>query len=170
MKSDKKKFWVVFGVILVLLSIFLLLRPTIPDSEILVLEFASGDVFLLTISDLRKLDGIDFQNIGDKPDSIVQVLEGFYQRYRASRGDNLVNVFYLEQILELSGLENIKLSRLLFHSSDGARVMIAPQGDRDSLILMVLERENNVFTLRLIIPEDGFSQRWLKKIVRIEVM
>ena len=54
---------------------------------------------------------------------------------------------------------------LIFYSSDGAQVQI----NRTELPLLYLSQitKNQENYLRLIIPSDSFSQRWLKKINRI---
>ena len=159
--SSKKKFCIIFSLISILLIVLLLLRPQPAESDILVIEFYGNDAFLVPIMDLRLLDGIDFNNLEEDAD----VLAGFYERYRASKGESLIKVFHLNTILELSGVEDLEYSRLVFHSVDYARVLIS--GER--LVLLALEFEDGEYTLRLIMPEDRFSQRWLKNVVRIEV-
>jgi glycerophosphoryl diester phosphodiesterase len=54
---------------------------------------------------------------------------------------------------------------IIFHSSDGAQVKIK----RTELPLLYLSQitKNQESYLRLIIPSDSFSQRWLKKINHI---
>ena len=168
MKKDKKKFWAIVSVLVVILLVLLALRPEMEDADVLTIELRSGEISKVSIADLQRFEGIDFENLGDESE-VVWLYEGFYERYRASRGDRLLRVFYFNQILEFSGFAGVEYTRLVFHSADGARVMIAPQENRDSLILMALELENGVYTLRLIMPEDSFSQRWLKNVVRIEV-
>jgi hypothetical protein len=201
--GGQKKYWLVFGLVVILLAVLMLFRPKLDDTTILIIEFNDGELFEIPIQDIAKLEGIDFQANGNRTNDsgdINEILERFYERYRASRGDKLLKVFYIEQILgltsdfclpsKLEGLRVVEIdtvnvkrncnnseienkiadfTRYIFHSADGARVMIAPQAHRDFLILMALEFEDGEYSLRLIMPEDSFSQRWLKNVVRIEV-
>jgi hypothetical protein len=167
--SAKKKFWLTFGIVFVSLIVLLVLRPEMADATTLVIELSSGETHEINIQDLRRSEGIDFQNLGEESEVVVNLLERFYERYRVSRGDKLIKVFYLHQILEFSRSESIEFTDILFHSADGARILISPQEHKDFLILMALELENGEYSLRLIMPEDNFSQRWLKNVVRIEV-
>jgi len=167
--SAKKKFWLIFGIVFISLIVLLILRPEMADATTLVIELNSGDTHEINISDLRRLEGIDFQNLGEESEVVVNLLERFYERYRASRGDKLIKVFYFSQIIQFSGSDSFEFTDILFHSADGARILISPQEHRDFLILMALELENGEYSLRLIMPEDNFSQRWLKNVVRIKV-
>ena len=126
MISARKKFWLIFGIVLILLAVLLALRPEMADATTLVIEFRGGDIYEINIQDLRGLEGIDFQNLGDESESVAGVLERFYERYRASRGDRLIQVFYFYQILKFSGSDSLEYTNIIFHSADGARVMITP--------------------------------------------
>jgi len=175
--SDKKKFWIVVGVVLGLIAFLMLFRP-LYYTGVLVVENDEGESVRIQISDLYTIRGIDFQNLRTNVEvygnadleHVIRLMERFYDRHREDRGRNLLKVFYVDQVIRFSQLQSMDYVRLIFHAADGARVVIEPQQHRDFLILLALERDRRDLSLRLIMPEDNFSQRWLKNVVRIEVI
>ena len=82
--------------------------------------------------------------------------------FQTKRGDSF-NGYKLSDILslfELDGEENIT-----FHSIDGGSLKLN-RSEFGILYLILMENEDAI-RLRLIIPEDEFSQRWMKYVNRI---
>ena len=171
--ENKKTFWLIFATVLIFLVLLLIARPKV-DPDILTVEEQGGDHIEIPIKELQTLKGIDFQNLTPDTDDAeiihtVELLERFYEKYSEEKGKTLIKIFYLDQILRYSRLGLLDYWRLTFHSTDGASVMIAPQEFKDNIILISLEKQKGELTLRLIMPEDPFSQRWLKNVARIVV-
>jgi len=142
-------FWVIIVIIVVVIAVLLQFAPK-SDGSALIVETVGGEIIEVPFNDILKLEGITFPT----PDLVINQ---FYEKYKK---DNLIKVFFVQQLLP-SG----DFTRFVFHSVDGARVMI----EDESLVLIALEKQNEDYTLRLIIPEDNFSQRWLKNVCRITI-
>ena len=161
--GKKNVFWVINAIVVVVIVVLLLLRPQQVVGGDLTIESVVG-LTEIPINVLQTLSGIDLDSLAPESKTIV---ERFYEKYKSDKGDSLLNVFFIEQILRFVDLGDADYSRMIFQSIDGARVVIEPRAGKDSLILMTLEKVNDKHSLRLVMPEDSFSQRWLKNIVRI---
>ena len=157
---SRYRFWLIVIVLVALLTILLLARPEV-DTQVLLVRNAYGEAAEIFINDLLKLESVE--------DAFLRPVYAWYDRYSKEKGENLLRVFEISQIIELTGFENQDFTLLRFDSTDGASVVIQPRDDKDSLILMTLEREKDDLSLRLIMPMDSFSQRWLKNVVRISM-
>ena len=174
--SKKKKFWIVIGVLTAILCILLLLMPR-SSSGSLMIETDDGDVSEINLSSLRIRRGINFddlaemERIEESQESlyIISVILRFYERYKEDKGKNLLRIYHFDDILRIAAIEKMDYRRLTFYSDDGASVRIEPQEHKDFLILLSLEMNQNNLSMRLIMPEDNFSQRWLKNVVKIYV-
>jgi hypothetical protein len=162
MDRQKKIFWIIIIVIVALLSVLILFLPK-QISGYLIIEGVDGEITELSIQYIKSLAGIDFENMVPSTETNQSLLR-FYERYKQDKGDSLISVYYIEQFIG-----GKPYTRLIFHSADGVRVMIQPSSDVDSLILITLEKNKEEYSLRLIMPRDNFSQRWLKNVVRIVI-
>ena len=163
----KKKFWLIIFVLVVFLVILLLARPDDIDTNILLVRNSAGETAEIVIRDLLGYDGILFKEISLKDENPDNPLLNWFIKYRSDKGDNLLRVFYINDIIQMTGFENKEYTLLRFDSADGASVLLQLQEDRDNLILLTIEREKDELSVRLILPLDNFSQRWLKNVVRI---
>ncbi|MCL2064805.1 MAG: hypothetical protein FWG98_10620 [Candidatus Cloacimonetes bacterium] len=168
------RFWLLVVVFVLLLALLLSFRTEI-DSDILLVRNAHGEIAEIAINDLMQYEGLLYENVKLEDEMrvyfdgqrIENPLLNWFERYRRDKGENLLRVYYINDIIEMTGFENQDFNILRFESLDGASVVIQPRADRDWLILMTLERENENLSLRLIMPMDNFSQRWLKNVVRV---
>ena len=151
--NKKYYFWLVFVALLSVLIILLIMRPSVSD-EILIITKQNGESREILIADLLNKDALSHDEID----------LNWHENYIANRANSLLKVFSIEQILE-----NSVFSKIRFYSFDGASVLVEQTHNRDTIIYLILEEENNKLSLRLIFPQDSFSQRWLKNIVRIEL-
>lgn len=81
------------------------------------------------------------------------------------RGDKFVVV----SLLDVSKLLNINISeyqKIVFQSSDGGSLAVNILEISDLYITETTQNGNQFY--RLIIPQDDFSQRWLKMLNRVE--
>jgi len=74
--------------------------------------------------------------------------------------------YSLREILSVKEIKPETLSRMIFHSADGGSLAV-DISELDNLYL-VQEIQAGEKSLRLIIPTDDFSQRWLKYLIAIE--
>ncbi|KQC07652.1 MAG: hypothetical protein APR54_05760 [Candidatus Cloacimonas sp. SDB] len=74
--------------------------------------------------------------------------------------------YSLREILSAKEIQPNKFSRIIFHSADGGSLAV-DISELDNLYL-VQEIQAGEKSLRLIIPTDDFSQRWLKYLIAIE--
>ena len=165
--SKKKIFWIVIFFILSVIISVQILRPAL-DSEILTIVSIQGETKEIIISDLLSIDSVDFNNISNQSDA--KIINDWYEKYVISKRNNLLKVFALHQIISLSGVEDNLDFPLTFESIDGGKVLTYQvHGDSRMLILLTLEKDHNGLSLRLIFPEDTFSQRWLKNVIKITI-
>ena len=134
----RKYFFLVIIVIIGVIAILLRFTPN-HDSDVLIIEFPNNEILEITFDKIIEMEGVVFENY-DKP--------------------TLVKIVSIQQLLP-----EFDFIRLLFHSTDGAKVLI----ENETNILIALEKNNDQYTLRLIMPDDNFSQRWLKNVCRITV-
>ena len=154
----------------------LLLTPRV-STESLIIETDDSDVSELNLSSLRIRRGINFDELAEAEKIeeseeglyILSLLLRFYERYKEEKGKNLLRVYYFDDILRIAAIEKFNFYRLTFYSADGASVRIEPQEHKDFMILLALEINQNKLSMRLIMPEDNFSQRWLKEVVKVYV-
>jgi hypothetical protein len=139
------------------LGVLLSLSPKV-EPDVLIIEDSSGQHSELKLSDIAQKEGIDCKKVSD------ETMLNFHDKYSKDKADTFLKAFYLNDIIDRS---DYKL--LTFNSADGATVIIEPKPDRDNLILLTLEKNQDNLSLRLIMPEDSFSQRWLKNVVRIYI-
>jgi hypothetical protein len=123
-------------------------RPKI-DSEILFIEI-NDTVTEIKIQNFLYTEGIE-------------CTDSFFIQYRERQGDSLLALFRIESILYKANITNF--TTLTFYAANGARIIIS----RDTEILISLELHRNKQSLRLILPNEPFRQRWLKNITRIRV-
>jgi len=147
--NKKIIFWVIIAVLITVIAVLLQFTPDI-DGSTLVIEKKDGETVEMAMEDILRLEGITFPTADP-------VISQFYEKYKK---DSLVKVFYVQQFLHTEDFAG-----LIFHSTDGARVLI----ENEPIILITLEKQNKDYSLRLIIPGDSFSQRWLKNVCRITI-
>jgi len=172
----KKKFWITVAI---LFAILLLLIMFLPKSvkNVLTIETDDGQSVEINLKSLQQRKGIDFKALsnsseeyeGEESKYIVGMLLNWYNRYIEDNKKNLLKVYEFDQILHLAEVQYYDYHRLEFYSGDNARVVVEPKEHKDNIILIALEKESGYLKCRLIMPEDNFSQRWLKDIVRIVV-
>ncbi|MCL1826497.1 MAG: hypothetical protein FWG20_00460 [Candidatus Cloacimonetes bacterium] len=120
----------------------------------------------INFAELRQIASAD-----DTPNDLytIEVLLNFYENYVGEDKDKYLKVYEIDQIIQLSGIKRLDYKRLTFIAADGARVVIEPYENKDSLILLAFEKNKSEYTCRLILPEDSFSQRWLKNVARVSI-
>lgn len=127
--------------ILLLLVIILLYRRDVDQTYDLVLEFENNQV---EIADITVFGSI-------------KITTNSYDTYSA---------YSLREILLAKEIQPNKFSNMIFHSADGGSLAV-DISELDHLYL-VEEIQAEKKYLRLIIPSDNFSQRWLKYLISIE--
>jgi len=172
----KKKhiYWIVILAILTALMIFIALLPNY-DKTLLIIENAASERCSLSTNDIYTIKGIDFSTLRSSFEEIndytvqhtISLLEKFYAEYSEEMGKSLIKVFYVDQIIQKSDLRDYTYQSLTFQSPDGKQVFIEPSTYEDILCLITLEKSGSRFFLRLIMPEDSNSQRWLQNVVKI---
>ncbi len=75
--------------------------------------------------------------------------------------------FPLTKMINSIGIKEVQFSKITFHSSDGGT--LAVNGNELANLYLVENKKGKEQYLRLVIPTDDFSQRWLKYIVMIEL-
>ena len=83
-----------------------------------------------------------------------------------TKNDDDLIAFSLKKIITDIGLNKKKYSKIIFHSSDGGT--LAVNGNELDNLYIIEKNKGEEKYLKLVIPTDNFSQRWLKYIVRIE--
>ena len=173
---NKKLFWLIFFIFFLILIIFSLCTRH-DKSCFLTIESAEGEFYELTFQEVDSRKGINFDKI-DQSNELsynvnvehnIEVLKQFYKNYYYDKGNSIIKVLFLDQILALTSPANLYYEMLIFESIDGAKVVIEPTQYDDNLILITIEKSKNNYTLRLIMPEDRFQQRWLKNLCKISI-
>jgi len=163
-------YWLVFAALILALITLIAMLPNY-DSTLLTIENKDGELSEISINDIYTTKGIDFENLQNFNDEAVEhtisVLQSFYEKYSEDKGNSLIKVYYFDQIMQKSPLRDLTYRQITFQSADGAQVLIQPTEYKDNLILITLEKDGSKYSLRLIMPEDTFSQRWLKNVVKI---
>ena len=176
--NKKKNFLIILIITIVVLSVLLMFNKK-TDTSVLIIEADNGEFSEINLKDIQQLKGINFNEVKRTSETLedddislysFSLLNRFYNRYSEDKGKDLIKVFYIDQIIRLSQLQIMDYRQLVFHSSEGARVIIEPTEHKDFLVLLSLEKNRGALSLRLIMPEDNFSQRWLKHIVKITVI
>lgn len=93
---------------------------------------------------------------------IVEDLTVFQPRKIETRRGDLYSGYSLAEILSVFHIDPAELTKLTFASADGA-ILQLDITELDELFL-VLEQNNKSLSIRLVIPDDEFAQRWLKYI------
>jgi len=158
-KACSLDLWLVITGLIILCAVLLLFRQRVTDDH-LILEDSSQNTSAINIMELQNYSGLDLTNL---PNGAIRT---FYEKYHLDKGDNLLQIYTLEQIFLLAGIQKLASSSYIFSSSDGAMVKVESKSEQH--ILLTLEKNNQDISLRLIIPEDKFSQRWLKKVTKIK--
>jgi len=163
-------YWLVLGAFVLALVILIAMQPNY-NSTLLTIENKDGELSEVSIDDIYTTKGIDFESLNSIDDVsaeyTISVLQSFYEKYSEDKGSSLIRVYFLDQIMQKSPLRDLTYKQVTFQSADGAQVLIQPSEYRDNLILITLEKDKGKYSLRLIMPEDTFSQRWLKNVVKI---
>jgi len=133
---------VLFALIIVLLGLSWLINRDKVPSEV-----------LLTIT----LSGKSIE-IGAFPADAIQTVET-----GQGKSEQVIAVKYFLK----SYLDDNSWNKLNFISSDNAELTI-DRKELDSLYLSMISKDEESY-LRLIIPSDGFHQRWLKYITQIDL-
>ena len=155
MNKERKTFLILIIFLLFLLTVSLYIIPKTSD-DILLIRNQHGETSEIKLTDLLLIEHIDI--------NLNQTIANWHVRYKADKGETLLNVLSIQQIISLTEFNNQSFDTLYFDASDGASRVI---DSRNSIILITVEKEKEGLFLRVITPEDTFSQKWLKNIVRI---
>lgn len=172
--KENKKFFITIGVTIVVLIVLLMLRKPV-SYDVIVFEDINRETFELSLQDINRFKGIDFDRLSiseaEEFDENISynkdILKRFYDKYKEEKGNSLKKVFLFDSVLALTTFRNYDYYSITFHSAEGARIKVTPTEIDDYLILLTLEQHSGNYSMRLILPADSFSQRWLKNINRI---
>lgn len=173
MISNKKFGLIVLFVVLLLIALVVINNPI--EYNHIIIEEKYGEETQLSFKDINRFKGIDFEELKDlnpeqydiKVQENVKTLLSFFESYKSKKEKNVKKIFYIEQILDLTKFKNYDYRSITFESVEGAQIKIEPTESQDFLILLSLEKYGKKYSLRLILPADNFSQRWLKNIAKI---
>jgi len=80
------------------------------------------------------------------------------------KGDNYIALSVMTIVNSLD-IKEEEITKITFHSSDGGSMLV--RGSELKKLYLIENKENNKKYYRLIIPNEDFSQRWLKYITKI---
>jgi hypothetical protein len=166
-------FWGLFLIILITIIILSVLNKH-SKKYFLVVDNGKGEEQIFSFDQVYTIIAIPFETIKVKIDEVVQpdVLEAyislikFYDEYNSK---TLIKAFYFDQLIRAVDFAGYDYKIITFHSGEGASVLVEPKEMRDFLILLTIEKHRGKYSLRLILPNDSFKQRWLKNIERITI-
>jgi len=175
--QKKHIYWISLASIFIIVIITIAILPD-HDLPLLYIENSLSEQTTLSINDIYTLKGIDFANLRSSyeeiNDNVVQntisVLETFYQQYKDEKGNTLIKVFYIDQIIQKCDLRDFTYSKLIFTSANGESITIQPTEYDDYLVLLTLEKKGQQFVLRLVLPLDNSQNRWINNIIKITML
>lgn len=173
LKKNKKIILSAIIAFIVLVILLFINKPKYHD--FIILEDRLGDFVELSIRDINRFKGIDIEelkniDLSEHEETVqmnIQTILRFYESYKETKKSNFKKLYYLDQILNMTQFRNYDYSSVIFESAEGAKIKIEPTLREDYLILLSLEQYSGRFSLRLILPDDRHSQRWLKNITKI---
>ena len=71
-------------------------------------------------------------------------------------------------ILDLLQIDENDYTRVFFSSRDGSRIAVDREEVLQRQVYLIPEGDDDIWTMRLVFPRDGFRNRWLKDIVLVE--
>jgi hypothetical protein len=172
--NNKKVFWSVIFIIIIIIYILTICSKK-NYKTFLLIETAEETIYELSFDEVISRKGINFDDLetASTLDDYEVIrnnnrLKEFHESYLDEKGKNLIKIIFVDQIFQLTPITS-NYSKLIFHSDDGAKVSLDFNQLDSDLILISIEKNGGKYSLRLILPDDSFSQRWLKNIVKITV-
>ncbi len=140
-----KKIFIVFVIlIIILLALIFYQKSKIVDDEGIQITFQNRKIFL-SFSKIRSNKQISFTT---------------------NRNDNF-NGYDLSSIFISLDIPTDNDSQYIFHSKDGGTLNLTKEVNE--IFYLVFQQEADGQYIRLVIPSDEFSQRWIKYLVAIEI-
>jgi len=82
-------------------------------------------------------------------------------------GNEKFQAVAIEKIFEIFSIKPAKVRSITFISNDGGALVL--KKSELNKAFLALEEQMNKLQFRLIIPNDEFRQRWLKRVVELQV-
>lgn len=99
--------------------------------------------------------------------SYVDIQKNEQISFVTERGDNMTG-YQLLEILENMQINTQEIEGYIFRSLDGGTLELSKDDEAQFYLIFqdVLDKQD----VRLVIPTDQFSQRWIKHIIEIELI
>ncbi|MDA3813072.1 MAG: hypothetical protein PF570_02340 [Candidatus Cloacimonetes bacterium] len=130
--------------IIILLALIFYQKSRINDDEGIQITFQNRK-FFLTFSNIRLNEQISF----------------------TTNRDDSFNGYDLSSILISLDIPTDNDSQYIFHSQDGGTLNLTKEVNE--IFYLIFQQEADGQYIRLVIPTDEFSQRWMKYLIAIEV-
>ena len=140
----KKILLVLIILIIILLALIFYQKSKVTDEEGIKIIYKDREIFLSN-SKIRSIKQISFTT---------------------KRGDKF-NGFDLDNIFKSLKIPTNNDSQYIFHSKDGGTIILTKE-ENETFYLVFQESATGQF-IRLVIPTDEFSQRWIKYLIAIEI-
>ena len=140
----KKIFILLVILILILLALIIYQKSKVTDEEGFKITFQNREIFL-TYSKIHSNEKISFTT---------------------GRGDRF-NGFDFAEILKILKIPTDIRTEYIFHSKDGGTLNLTKE--KNETYYFVFQEDATGQFIRLVIPTDEFSQRWIKYLVAIEI-
>ena len=144
--KNKKDWGIVLLVLLILVTVFIFLfyLQNRGREEVSGLQIIRGDLLIEPVTG-------DFANM---PQTNISM----------DNGDQFQG-YLVSDILRYFELEREEIKAVYFSARDGGRIIVSRDEIEKREVLLAID--NNTF--RLIFPQDGFRNRWLKNIIALEI-
>ena len=140
----KKILLILFILILILLALIIYQKSKVINEERIKITYQDQETFL-TYSKIHSIKQVSFTT---------------------HRGDRF-NGFDIDDVLKsLEIPTNIEME-YIFHSKDGGSLNLTKE--KNETFYLVFQEDANSQFIRLVVPTDKFSQRWIKYLVEIEI-
>ena len=140
----KKVLLILFVLIIILFALSFFQKSKVTDEEGIDITYKDKETFL----------------------SYTQIRSNEQIRFTTNRGDKF-NGYDLSSILNSIDIPINIETEFIFHSKDGG-ILNLTKLEKESFYLVFQEDATGQF-IRLVVPTDEFSQRWIKYLVAIEI-
>jgi hypothetical protein len=130
--------------IIILLALIIYQKSKVTDKEGIKITYKDRDTFL-TYSKIRSIKQVSFTT---------------------ERGDKF-NGYDLSNIINSIDISTNIETEFIFHSKDGGTLNLTKE--ENEKFYLVFQQDSNGQFIRLVVPTDEFSQRWIKYMVAIEI-
>ena len=140
----KKILIILVLLIIIFLALIFYQKSNVNDEDGLRITFNNRETFL-TFSKIRSFEKVSFST---------------------DRGDRF-DGFDFADILNLLDISANNDSQYILHSKDGGTLNLTKV--ENEIFYLVFQEDTNGQFIRLVIPSDEFSQRWIKYLIAIEI-